>query len=161
MADENKNMIYDEKIIATVKLDFTELEEWRKEDSDDIPVCSLLSLYTACGIQDSIKDYCKDGEKVTALDNLACNFTTLQKIKSFIESNWMEYSLDIDADNHVFWDTSKYAKNERHYAKKLKSKIQYSINQDFINFCPGIDDELDDDVLVFRVFFKTEKTEEE
>ena len=161
MTDENKNMVYDEKIIATVKLDFSKLEEGRKTDADDIPICSLLSLYTACGIQDYIKDYCKDGEKVTALDNLACNFVTLQKLKTFIESNWMEYSLDIDGDNHVFWDTSKYQKNERHYAKKLKAKIQYSINQDFMNFCPGVDEDIEDDVIVFRVFYKTEKKDED
>ena len=92
--------------------------------------------------------------------NLACNFNTLQRIKAFIEQNWMEYSLDIDKDNHVFWDTRKYEKNERHYAKKLNSRVQNSVNQDFLNFCPGLDDDLDDDILVFRTYYKPEKKED-
>lgn len=152
---EEEKVLYEEQIRAKIKLDFEALDEWRKEDADDIPICSLISFYTACGMTRYLEEYReKEGKNIVPLDNLACNFKTLQRIKSFIETNWMEYSLDIDKDNHVFWDTKTYGKNERHYAKKLNSRVQNSINQDFLNFCPGMDDEIDDNILVFRTYYK-------
>ena len=160
MEEKDKNL-YEEKVIAKVDLDFESLDEWRKEEADDIPICSLISFYKACGITKYIEEYKeKEGKSIVSLDNLACNFKTLQRIKDLIETNWSEYSLDIDKDNHVFWDTRTYEKNERHYAKKLNSRVQNSINQDFLNFCPGVDDELEDNILVFRTYYKSEEKED-
>jgi len=156
--EEKDKVLFEEKVRATIDLDFDELEDWRKEDADDIPICSMISFYRACGMTDFIEKYkAEEGKNIVPLDNLACNFKTLQKIKDFIETMWSEYSLDIDQDNHVFWDTKTYGKNERHYAKKLNPRVLNSLNQDFLNFCPGVDESLEDDILVFRTYYKPEQ----
>lgn len=154
---------YEEEEIARVNLDFDALEAWRDTTQDDLPICSCFSLYKACGLQDFIKKYSEvhDNAQIIAVDNLFCNINTLERIKKFIIKNWEIYSIDIKEDNHVYWDTKKWKKGQKHYAKKLKAKIRASVNTDFYNFCPGIDEEIEDNVIIFRIYHKTEVTEDE
>ena len=81
----------------------------------------------------------------------------VNKCKQLIEDNWACYSINIEKDNSVFWDTRKWGKNEKHYAKKLSAKIQHSLNLDCIQYCPGIDEELENNVIVFRIYRKPEE----
>lgn len=152
-----------EKNIKKIKLNFDKLEEWTDPTQDDIPICSFIGLYKACGLMKHIEKYVKDHPdfKVCALDNILGNFYTIKHLKNFIEENWKTRELTIDKDNHVYWDTSKYPKGATHYSKKPKAIVRNCINTDFANYCPGLDDDLEDDVLVFRVYLPDEEEKEE
>ena len=158
---ENKQG-YEEIELGRVTLNFEELEAWRNTEADDIPICSFLSLYKACGLEPILEKYFEENnqKQIVALDNLACNFNTLNRCKQLIEDNWACYSINIEKDNSVFWDTKKWGKNEKHYAKKLSAKIQHSLNLDCIQYCPGIDEELENNVIVFRIYQKPEENTE-
>ena len=39
----------------------------------------------------------------------------------------------------------------------MTASAEASVKSDFINYCPGVDDELEDDVIVFRVWEKEEE----
>lgn len=65
--------------------------------------------------------------------------------------NWRKFSLRLEGDCKIRWDTHRYAKGVAHRPFNLKAKVQHSLNLDFANFCPAIDDELPDDVIVFAV----------
>lgn len=156
---EEEKKTYQETEIIKVKVDFDKLESWVKPGSDNLPVYSFLSLYEACGLEEHIRKYSEEHNNLqfVAADNLLCTFYTLQHLKFFIENQWKIYSLDINEDNHVVWDTRKYGKHEKHYARKLSKKLQSCINADFMNFCPGImedDDSLGDDEISFRIYTK-------
>lgn len=141
------------KEISRVTLNFDTLESWRDPDLDDIPICSLLALYRAAGLVDDLKDYAaaNPGTQFCGLDNLACNFYTLQHMRNFITDNWRKFSLKLTGDRMIEWDTHRYAKGVTHHPFNLKTKVKNSINLDFANFCPGVDDELPDDIIVFSV----------
>lgn len=164
---EKKKEEYEEEVIAEFKLDFDMLEDYKDKDNEDIPICSILHLYQVAGIEPKIREYINatEGvEKIVALDNLKCNFATLIKMRNLIRDNWSMYSISIDADNHVFWDESTYKKGVKHYAKTLSAKVRNSMNADFSTFCPGLDPDVGDDVIVFKVYHKgpkkTDETEE-
>ena len=132
------------KEIYRMTIDFDALEKWRDKDHDDTPPTSFISIYKALGIIEKALDYQKEHPdfEVIPLDNIYCNAATHQRLKKFLENIWATYSLDIDEDNHVFWDTAKWAKGKKHYAKKLKNIVRASLSLDFVSYCPGIDDEL-------------------
>ncbi len=121
-----------------------------------LPVRGCISLYEASGLIPMIQKYSEehDGAQITPYDNLLCNFATLQRIKTFLEDQWGYYSINIDKDNHVFWDTKKYPAGTKHYKKSLTNKVKTCVVLDFTNYCCGLDDDLEDDVIVFRVFTK-------
>ena len=150
------------KEINRIVLDFDALEFWRDPDQDDIPICSLLALYRAAGLVSELKDYAASnpGMQFCGLDNLSCNFYTLQHMRRFITDNWRRFSLKLTGDRAIEWDTHRYAKGTAHRLFNLKTKIQNSINFDFANFCPSVDDELPDDTIVFSVPIEASETEE-
>jgi len=139
--------------ILKVKIDFKKLSEWRDKDRDDIPACGFIGVYKALGIVEAAQNYKKDHPdfEVIPLDNIFCNIATHRRLKHFIEDMWSVYSLDIDADNHVFWDTSKYPKGKKHYAKTIKSTPRAALNYDFASFAPGIDEDLGIDEIVLGI----------
>lgn len=145
---------YVPKEITRVEIDFDQLSAWRNSECDDLPICSFLSVYKACGLEPYFEaQFEKNGNKqMVALDNLQCNFYTLQKLKNFVKENWQTFSLFLKADNSVEWDDRKWPKNTKHYAKNLSKRIQASLFMDFSNYCPGVDEDLPDNVLVYRVF---------
>lgn len=149
MEEEDKK---DYEELASVKIDLEALRGWRKPGSDDLPITGFLSLYEALGLEKAIKEYCDGGRQIAAIENLACNFYTMRALKRFIEEQWQIYSLDIDGDSHVFWDPSSKYGRERHYPKKVRDRIASCIAMDFLNYCPGIDDELPDNVISLRVY---------
>ena len=152
-----------EKKIKKVKLNFDELEAWTDPTQDDIPVCSFIAVYKASGLMKAIENYVKKnpGFQVCALDNIFANFYTIKRLKNLIEDNWKSRELMIDGDNHVYWDTSRYPKGATHYPKKPKAIVRNCINIDFANYCPGLDDDLEDDVLVFKIYLPDEEKKEE
>lgn len=160
--EENKKKVYVDRDIISIKINFDEVDNWRKPGSDDLPVYSFLSFYSAIGLDPYIKEYCEseEGRQIVALDNILCNFNTLKRIKEYVQKQWKIYSLDINSDYNVVWDESIYKKGEKHYAKRLKKKIEKCLALDLSQYCPGLDDELEDDVVVFRVFDLKEKEEE-
>lgn len=139
--------------IGRATLDFDALQGWRDVDLDDIPVCSLISLYRASGIMDVLQKYADDhpDTRFCALDNLSCNFYTLQRIRRFITENWRRFSLRLEGDHMIKWDTKRYAKGEAHHLFNLKTKVQNSINYDFASFCPAVDDDLPDNLIVMSI----------
>ena len=112
--------------------------------------------------EDAIKKYREEDPECqfAAAINIVCNTVTNRRIKAFIEEMWSVYSIDIDNDNHVFWDTKKYGKGVRHYKKTLKSRVKASIWQDFQDYGLGIDDGLGVNEVVFKVFLPDEETAE-
>lgn len=160
-----KKYEYEEIEIARVDLNFDQLETWTSADEDKIPICSFLSLYEASGMTQAIEQFTQSDSplvallqegKIVSLDNLACNFYTMQRMRNLIVDNWSCYGLNIDKDEHIFWDPSKWYPHKKHYKKQVTANIRNSINTDFANFCPRIDDELPDNVLAFRVYEKKE-----
>lgn len=149
--EENKII---EKEIAKININFEALEDWRKGE-DEIPVCSFLSFYEACGLEPYVRKYFEehDNKTMAPFDVLFCNFYTLQRIKNFLKNQWSIYSIDIKEDNKVIWKNSVYGK-EKHYPKKLAKRVEQSLLFDVTNFCPGIDDELEDNQIIFRVVEK-------
>lgn len=137
-----------------VKLDFEALDEWRDEASDGLPVCGITSFYRACGINDVMKKYLDEHgteKKYAPVEILFCNFYTHRRIKNFIEERWQIFSLKPDENGKIGWDTRKYAKGKRHYKKTLSKSVAKSVGLDFLAYCPTIDDDLDDDMIVFRI----------
>ena len=61
------------------------------------------------------------------------------------------YSLEIKGDNEVVWDTKKWPKGKKHYAKRLRKIVQASLAQDLVLYCPAIDDELNVNEICFRI----------
>ena len=147
-----------EKELLRIKVDFDKLLDWKDPERDDLPIISYMSFYRATGILDAVVNYKKEDPECefAAAVNIVCNTITNRRIRSFIEEIWSVYSLDIDNDNHVFWDTKKYAKGTRHYKKTLKKKIKASLWQDFQDYGLGIDDGLGVNEVVFKVFLPDE-----
>ncbi len=142
------------KEILKIKVDFDALEKWRDPNHDDLPVLGFISLYRALGIVEAATKCQKENPdfEVIPVENIHCNFSTHRRLKSFIENNWKVFSIDIDADEHVFWDTSKFPKGKRHYPKKLKAAARNAVSYDFISHAPGVDDELGVNEIVFGVY---------
>lgn len=130
--------------IFRTEIDFSKLEEWTDSERDDLPIVSYLSFYRAIGLLEAAEKYQQDHPDfyLFHLDNILCNYSTNQGIKHFIEKNWSIYDIDIDGDNHPFWKTNIYSKGTKHYEKKIRDRIQKSLNKDFITYTPGIDDNL-------------------
>ena len=150
------------KVIYKTKIDFNALEAWRDKDRDDIPPTGFIAVYKALGIAEKAFEYQKEHPEfeVIPLDNIFCNTMTHRLLKKFIEEIWSTYSLDIDDDNHVFWDTKKYAKGKKHYAKKLKAVVRGSLAYDLASYCPGIDDELGVNEIVLGILVPDEGPQE-
>lgn len=154
-------MRYIHKDIVKININFNELEDYREVENNNLPIHSFISLYRAIGLEKYIQEYVEStGKQIVAFDNLVCNFSTLENLKTFIKNQWKIYSIDIDADNHVFWKEDQYGQ-EKHYAKNLSSKVENSLSVDFFNFCPGEDDDLEENEIVFRVFEQVEDDLEE
>lgn len=158
--EENKEKINYKYVFEDVfqtTLDFDSLSSWMNPQTN-LPVCSFLSFYEASGLTEKIRDYSVSHENAqfTPLDNILCSFYTLQRIRNFLSNQWCTYSLDIDRDNHVFWDTKKFPAGTKHNARHLKKKDQDNLSLDFAHYCCGTDDDLEDNVIVFRVFSKVE-----
>ena len=148
-----------EKDIKSVDLDFNALREyrWTNDEGEEFPILSLLHLYKASGLLDILTEYYKDkpDEHPVCIENILCNLYTLKKVKKFIEEIWGRYNIDIDRDHHVFWLGDDHSR--RNYTRKLRAAPSRSVNQDFLNYCPGIDDSLENDVLLFRIYEKDEE----
>ncbi len=163
MEKEKENTVeytYEFTDVKTVKLNFDKLCDWINPETG-LPICSCISLYTATGLLGAIEEYSKahSNASITPYDNLVCSFATLDHIKNFLKKQWGIYSLDIDKDNHVFWETKKFPAGVKHYQRKLRKRIEACIVQDFANYCCGNDEDVPDDEIVFRTFVKVKKTE--
>lgn len=146
MAEENAKITYQ------IKLDFDAIAAWRDEKNDDLPVHGMISFYRACGAADFIKEHAGEfGDQVAAIDIMSCNFYTQQRIKKFVSERWQIFSMSLLDHNKVEWNTHTFAKGSEHYARPLSKKVAKSLSYDFINYCPTLDDELPDDVLVLTV----------
>lgn len=135
-------------IIETKKLNFTDLRKWTGKDG--LPILSFLSVYQAAGLLEPIQKYVEESEdkSIIAMQQLFCNFYTFQKIRNLIKESWSRHYLTIKGDNKVEWIEGK-----RHdvlsYDRTLSKKIQTAITMDAANYACGIDDTLDDDVIIF------------
>lgn len=134
------------------KLDFEQLEDWTDDKHDDLPIRGLISFYEATGIAKLVLD---NKERfvggITAIDNIACNFYTQKRIKNFIKKQWEIYSMSLVDHNNVTWNTHTYKKGEKHYARSLSKRVESSLLFDFVNYCPRINDELPDDIIVVTI----------
>jgi len=142
--------------VVKLTFDLSELEDYKDPEKDNLPIYSYVSFYKAIGLLKYLEEYKEQsGKQIAALDNLACNFNTLINLKNFIKNQWKIYSIDIDADNHVFWKDDQYG-HEKHYAKNLSSKVESSLVWNFSQYCPTEDDDLEDNEIVFRTFEQIE-----
>lgn len=152
---------YVDRDIAKFKINLAELEDWRDNEKDGLPIRGFVSFYKATGITDAVVSaIANEGVDIVPYDNIVCNFFTLQAIKNFIKNQWKIYSIDIDQDNHVFWKDDQF-KKEKHYAKNISQKVNASLITDFANYCPGTDEDLEDYEIVIRLFDKVETEDEE
>lgn len=156
MADKKIENV--DEIIFKTTIDIEKLKTWFRDDDKRLPVYSYLSLYEACGIVDEIKKYVVDHPdfQPVCFDNIQCNAYTNAVLKNFIKEQWQCYSLKLNGDNQVEWSDGKYPAGTRHYKRSLSKKIESSLSLDFANYCPGWDDDLEDNVLVFKVWSKRE-----
>lgn len=156
MADKKIENI--DEIIFQTTIDIEKLKTWLHDDDKKLPVYSYLSLYEACGIVDAIKAYVVDHPdfQPVCFDNIQCNAYTGAVLKNFLKEQWQCYSLKLNGDNQVEWNTKTYPAGVRHYKRSLPKKVESSLTLDYGNYCPGWDDDLEDNVLVFKVWNKKE-----
>lgn len=134
----------------TIQLDFDAIRKWRDAEKDDLPAYSMLTFYKAAGILDAVKEL--NGMKPVAFyDILACNWPTHKKIKNFLEETWQIFSLRFKEKNVVEWNTDKYPKGTQHWARNLSKKVKGSVDVNFMNYCPFINDDLDDDIILIEI----------
>ena len=131
----------------TIKLDFDSIRKWRDPENDNLPAYSMLTFYKAAGILDAVREL--NGEKPVAFcDILSCNWPTHRKIKDFLEETWRIFSLRHEGTNKVVWNTDKYPKGTQHWARNISKKVKGSVERNFLDYCPFIDDSFDDDDVV-------------
>ena len=141
--EEKKNPNMTE--LSRLSIDFNSIENYR--DENGMPLLSMVRFYSLSGIEDAVKKY---GKPISPIDHLYANFGTVQRIKGIIKDNWSHFNITIKEDCHPEWKAGK-SHERRKSAYKLNSKISNSINYDFGEYAPSIDDELDDGVIVFRI----------
>lgn len=142
--EEKKNIGMTE--ISHLLIDFDALENYR--DENGMPLLSMIRFYSLSGIEDAVRKY---GKPISPIDNLYANFGTIQRIKEIIKDGWSHFNITIKEDCHPEWKTGK-SHERRKSAYKLNSKISNSINYDFGEYTPNIDDSLEDGIISFRVF---------
>lgn len=133
------------KEISRVTVDFDKIEKYL--DENGMPLLSMVRFYSLSGIEEAIKKY---GKPISPIDNLYANFGTVQRIRNIIKDNWEHYNITIKENCHPQWKEGKGHKR-RSRAYKLNSKILNSINYDFGEYAPYIDDDLEDGVISFRI----------
>lgn len=150
--EKDKDLLDLNTEIVSFVLDFDELEEWRDPENEDLPVHGMISFYKACGLIDHLQEN-KDkfGDQIVAIDTISCNFYTQQRIKKFIAERWEVFSLSLLDNNKVIWNTSTYSKGVEHYHRKPSKKVTKSLTYDFLNYCPKLDDELEDNILELKL----------
>lgn len=142
MEENNKDKM---KEISRLAIDFDSLENYK--DENGMPLLGMIRFYMLSGIADAVKEY---GSPISPIDNLYANFWTVQRIHDIIKDNWSHYNIAIKEDCHPEWKAGK-SHDRRSRAYKINSKILNSINYDFGEYAPNIDDELDDGIIAFRV----------
>jgi|GEM_PF-6149902 len=142
--EEKKNPNMTE--LSRLSIDFDSLESYR--DENGMPLLSMVRFYSLSGIEDAVKKY---GKPISPIDHLYANFGTVQRIKGIIKDNWSHFNITIKEDCHPEWKVGK-SHERRKSAYKLNSKISNSINYDFGEYTPNIDDSLEDGIISFRVF---------
>ena len=150
-----------EKEIARVEVNFDELKEQTMPDSD-LPLYGMVGIYKVTGLYDIIEKFVKENG-LTSVDPkqlLFCNFTTLTRLKAVISVNWQTFNIDMTENEKVFWKPGQ-PKARRKYPKKMRAKIRNSVNYNFAYFCPALDEELPDNVVVVRQYIKDEEENEE
>ena len=144
--EEKKNTDNGMTEISRFLIDFDALENYR--DENGMPLLSMIRFYSLSGIEDAVKKY---GKPISPIDNLYVNFGTVQRIKEIIKDGWSHFNITIKEDCHPEWKAGK-SHERRKSAYKLNSKISNSINYDFGEYTPNIDDSLEDGIISFRVF---------
>ena len=145
-----------------INLDFDQLAAWRDAEKDDLPVCGMISFFKASGASAIIfehQDRFKDA--AAPLDVFACNFYTQQRIKKFIAERWEIFSLSLEGNNKVTWNTRTYNKGEEHYHRRPSKRVTKSLSYDFFSYCPALNDDLPDNVLVVTIPNAVPATEED
>jgi len=151
-----------DKELFRIKLDFDKLIEWRDETMNGVPITGCLSFYRACGLISPIQEhFSSESEelKVCPINNIKCNFYTMKRIKNFIENIWSTFNIDLLGDNSVDWIKGQ-SKNQRKRPKKRPAVIRHSVALDFAQSCPGLDDDLPDDILVLVKYVSEEQSSE-
>ena len=142
-----------------IKLDFNKLTEYRWDSNEEksLPITSIIKLYQASGIYDIVEQYKEEtGKTFASVDILSCNFYTLQHIKKFIEDNWKHFNISIDADEHIFWKSRNHEWHK--HENSISGKIEHSVNDNYTQYCPYLDDDMEDDII--KIEFPEEKEEE-
>lgn len=144
--EEKKNTDNGMTEISHLLIDFDALENYR--DENGMPLLSMIRFYSLSGIEDAVRKY---GKPISPIDNLYANFGTIQRVKEIIKDGWSHFNITIKEDCHPEWKAGK-SHERRKSAYKLNSKISNSINYDFGEYTPNIDDSLEDGIISFRVF---------
>lgn len=144
--EEKKNTGNEMTEIFRLLVDFNAFENYR--DENGMPLLSMVRFYSLSGIEDAVRKY---GKAISPIDNLYANFGTVQRIREIIKDGWSHFNITIKEDCHPEWKAGK-SHERRKSAYKLNSKISNSINYDFGEYTPNIDDSLEDGVISFRIF---------
>mgnify|MGYP007026048826 FL=1 len=144
--EERKNTGNEMTEIFRLLVDFNAFENYR--DENGMPLLSMVRFYSLSGIEDAVRKY---GKAISPIDNLYANFGTVQRIREIIKDGWSHFNITIKEDCHPEWKAGK-SHERRKSAYKLNSKISNSINYDFGEYTPNIDDSLEDGVISFRIF---------
>ena len=152
--EERKEKAAGMKEVSRIAVDFDALTGYK--DEKGMPLLSMVRFYEESGVADAIRQF---GSPISPIDNLYANFGTVQRIRETIKDNWSHYNVTIEEDLHPEWKKGK-GHERRETAYKLNSKILNSINYDFGEYTPNIDDSLEDGIISFRVLEKGENGEE-
>lgn len=141
MEEEKKK----EERSAEVKIDFDALRSYR--DERGMPILSMVRMYAVSGVSAALSAF---GKGFAPIDVLSANFWTIQRFRETILDGWEHYNVTIDGDESVKWKPGK-SHERRKSAYKLNSRVAASVNADFIEYSPRLDDELEDGIVSIRV----------
>ena len=140
---ENKEKLASWHEWASFTLDWEKLADYR-DPVTHMPIHCMLNLYEVLGVVTAIKK--AEVSNIVALDNLFCNANTQKKIHDFILDNWRYYNLTIEGDEDVRWKEGQ-PQERRKFAHKPTARAKASVETDYLTYCPGVDDEMDDNVI--------------
>lgn len=140
---ENKEKLASWNEFRSFKLNWNELESYRNPETQ-MPIYSMINFYEAIGLVQAVKEW--GIGNICSLDNIFCNANTQRKIHDFIVDNWEYYNLTLKGDCDIRWKEGQ-PKERRKFPHKPTARVKSSVGADYLNYCPGLDEGMEDDII--------------
>lgn len=134
----------------TYKLDFEKLRAWRSPDDKELPILGFIDFYRACGVLDEITPIMKEkGRQICPVEIFFCAPETLIKIRNLIHDTWAKFNIEYK-DGKIQWVPGQLH-TQRKRGKKLKAIVRDTLHYEQRQYCPNIDSNIEQDVLICQI----------